>query len=177
MAWRHQETVYADMILSWYVQNIPRLVWQGPTNSLGPSGALQPHRSGQGVWNFFSASVQSLKPKMFFSFIQFQNFGFSTAHVIFKRPGSGSTLALVMACCLMVRSHYLNQFWLIIKGVLCHLPENNFTRSTQRLISNPKHLFGDYTFELLHLPGANELTYLPLVLHICVSELGQHWFR
>ena len=32
------------------------------------------------------------------------------------QQGSGSTL--VMACCLMTPSHYLNQCWLIIKGVL-----------------------------------------------------------
>ena len=30
------------------------------------------------------------------------------------RQGSGSTLAQVMACCLMAPSHYLNQCWLII---------------------------------------------------------------
>ena len=30
-------------------------------------------------------------------------------------PGSGSTLAQVMACCLTAPSHYLNQCWLISK--------------------------------------------------------------
>ena len=31
-----------------------------------------------------------------------------------------STLAQVMACCLMARSHYLNQFWLITRKVRWH---------------------------------------------------------
>ena len=31
---------------------------------------------------------------------------------------SGLTLAQVMACCLMVPSHYLNQCWLLMKGIL-----------------------------------------------------------
>ena len=39
------------------------------------------------------------------------------------------TLVQVMAWCLMAPSHYLDQCWLIIKGVLWHSPECNFTRS------------------------------------------------
>ena len=38
-----------------------------------------------------------------------------------------------MACCQMAPSHYLNQCWLIIKGVLWHSPQSNFTRSTHGL--------------------------------------------
>ena len=34
------------------------------------------------------------------------------------QPRSGSKLAQAMACCLMAPSHYFNQFWLFIKGVL-----------------------------------------------------------
>ena len=34
-----------------------------------------------------------------------------------RRQRSGSTLAQVMACCLMAPSHYLNQCWLIISEV------------------------------------------------------------
>ena len=41
---------------------------------------------------------------------------------------SGSTLARAMAYCLMA-SHYLNRCWLIIKGVVWHSPESNFTES------------------------------------------------
>ena len=36
------------------------------------------------------------------------------------RQRSGSTLAQVMACCLMAPSHYLNQRWLIINEVQWH---------------------------------------------------------
>ena len=36
------------------------------------------------------------------------------------RQRSGSTLAQVMACCLMAPSHYLNQCWLIISEVQWH---------------------------------------------------------
>ena len=36
------------------------------------------------------------------------------------RHRSGSTLAQVMACCLMAPSHYLNQCWLIISEVQWH---------------------------------------------------------
>ena len=45
---------------------------------------------------------------------------------------SGSTLAQVMACCLMAPSHYLNQCWL--HNVLWHSPGSNFTRSSQATI-------------------------------------------
>ena len=41
---------------------------------------------------------------------------------------SRSTLAQVMACCLMAPSYYLNQYWLIIKEVQWQSPEGNFTR-------------------------------------------------
>ena len=57
--------------------------------------------------------------------------------------GSRSTLAWVMACCLMVPSHYLNQFWLMINEVLWHSPDSHFTENTwrstrQHLSWNPK---------------------------------------
>ena len=39
------------------------------------------------------------------------------------------TLAQVMACCWKAPSHYLNQCWLFIKGVMWNLPDNNLTRS------------------------------------------------
>ena len=41
----------------------------------------------------------------------------------------GSSLAQVMACRLIATSHYLNQFWLIIKCVLWYSPESTFVRS------------------------------------------------
>ena len=43
---------------------------------------------------------------------------------------SGSTLAQVMACCLTAPSHYLNQSWFIINGVLWHSHESIFTGNT-----------------------------------------------
>ena len=46
---------------------------------------------------------------------------------------SGSTLAQVMAWCPTAPSHYLNQCWLIIKSVLWHSLESNFTKSAHKL--------------------------------------------
>ena len=43
------------------------------------------------------------------------------------RQGSGSILAQVMACCLTTPSHYLNQCWPIICGVLHHSHEVSST--------------------------------------------------
>ena len=41
------------------------------------------------------------------------------------------TLAQVMACCLAAPSHYLNQCWLFINGVLWHSPKTNFSGRSQ----------------------------------------------
>ena len=46
--------------------------------------------------------------------------GIGTSLKGYKSDKSGSTLAQVMACCLMAPSHYLNQYWLIISKVLWH---------------------------------------------------------
>ena len=71
--------------------------------------------------------------------------------VWWHRPGS--RLAQEMACCLMAPSHYLNRCWLVIKGVLWHLPECNFKSHITNV--SRLHLF----LKLLAiLPGANELT-------------------
>ena len=45
------------------------------------------------------------------------------------RQRTESTLALLMACCLMAPSHYLNQCWLIISKVLWHSSEDIIIRS------------------------------------------------
>ena len=46
---------------------------------------------------------------------------------IFSSRGKNrSTLAQVMACCLMAPSHYLNQCWLTISKVLWHSSEGNY---------------------------------------------------
>ena len=47
------------------------------------------------------------------------------------RHGTGSTLAQVMACCLMAPSHYLSQCWLIISKVLCHSLEGIIMRRSE----------------------------------------------
>ena len=46
------------------------------------------------------------------------------------RHRHGSTLAQVMACCLMAPSHYLNQCWLLISKVQSNSSVDNFTRGT-----------------------------------------------
>ena len=68
----------------------------------------------------------------------------------------GSTLAQVMACCLMAPSHYLNQCWLIISEVLWHSPDGNFTWNAQDIY--PWREF-EITNLSLHpqVPGTNEL--------------------
>ena len=43
---------------------------------------------------------------------------------------SGSTLVLVMVCCLTAPSHYLNQCWLIVSMDQWRLSKCNFTRDT-----------------------------------------------
>ena len=62
------------------------------------------------------------------------------------RQGSGSTLAQVMACCLTAPSHYLNQCWLIICGVLHHSPEVSSTGNAYE--SNHYNAFENYLFKI-----------------------------
>ena len=67
------------------------LYCQPGAEDLQISRRLKPSGIAQGVWKFFSASAQSLKPKMFLSFIHlFKDFGFSAARsacTIFRRQG------------------------------------------------------------------------------------------
>ena len=56
------------------------------------------------------------------------------------RQWSWTTLAQVMACCLTAPSHYLNQCWLIIRGVLWHTSESSFAGIAQGIDS-------EYEFE------------------------------
>ena len=51
------------------------------------------------------------------------------------RQWSWTTLAQVMACCLTAPSHYLNQCWLIIRGVLWHSSEKIFAGIAQGINS------------------------------------------
>ena len=69
---------------------------------------------------------------------------------------SKSTLTQVMACYLMVPSHYPNQSCFLIGEVVWHCPERNFT-------PNAKQLFCMMSLKIIplkflpHFPGANEL--------------------
>ena len=58
---------------------------------------------------------------------------------------SGLTLAQVVACCLTAPSHYLNQYWLLIREVLWHSPGRNFTVSVQATILYNE--FENYTYK------------------------------
>ena len=60
---------------------------------------------------------------------------------------SGSTLAHVMACCLTAQSHFLNQYWPIIKGVLWHSFGSYSTRSLHK--RNPQDMFRDHKFKII----------------------------
>ena len=78
------------------------------------------------------------------------------------RHRSESTLAHVMACCLMAPSHYLNnQCWIIMKGVLWHSPLKihwNYPRyqfEKNRLCR--LHFLNSFS----QLTGANELRAIP----------------
>ena len=51
------------------------------------------------------------------------------------RQWSWTTLAQVMACCLTAPSHYLNQCWLTIRGVLWHTSESSFAGIAQGIDS------------------------------------------
>ena len=60
-------------------------------------------------------------------------------------------------------SHYLKQNWLLIKGVLRHSPESNFTRNAHEC-----NLYSEVTLfkSLPHLTGNNVFT-----------AFGHHWFQ
>ena len=70
---------------------------------------------------------------------------------------SGSTLAQVMVCYLMVPSHSLSQCWLIISETLWHSLEGNFTGNAQDIYPQFEFEITDLYLQLLHLPGYNEL--------------------
>ena len=77
---------------------------------------------------------------------------------------SGSTLALVMVCCLIAPSHYLNQCHLLISEVLWRSPVSNSIAHAQATILYNE--IENYTFERLpYLPGGNELNWFDF-LHV-----------
>ena len=76
--------------------------------------------------------------------------------------GTRSTLAQVMACCLMAPSHYLNQCWLVITKVLWHSFDDCFSTDALAIIEI------DYLKFYSDLPGANELRKI-LIFNLQVS--------
>ena len=93
------------------------------------------------------------------------------------RQSSGSTLAQVMACCLMAPSHYLNRHWLIIskssdiyiRAIAQQMPQPSITKI---------HLKITYPKFHLNFPGTNALTHRPLgdvavILGVLFSNLFQ----
>ena len=60
------------------------------------------------------------------------NCGLVTPYAIWWHR-SWPSWAQVLACCLMVPSHYLNQCWCTIKGGLWFLPASNYTRSAHEI--------------------------------------------
>ena len=102
---------------------------------------------------------------------------------------SGSTLPQVRAWCWSATSHYLNQCWLTIKGVLWHSHESNFTRSAHDL--NPKHVFIDYMSQITTTSPRGQwvrkhsvalyANLWPKCCHVCywmflISEMAQQVF-
>ena len=63
-----------------------------------------------------------------------------------SRMVTQSTLAQLLACCLMLPNHHLYHCCLIFKAVLWHLPENILAESAHEL--NPQHLFKGYTSKI-----------------------------
>ena len=92
---------------------------------------------------------------------------------------SGSPLVQEMACSLMAPSHCLNQCCLMIKGILWHTPESNFTRS--EYVFNPQHMFENNNFETNTTPRTDTHTHIYIHMKICVgwwidSMFNKIWF-
>ena len=69
---------------------------------------------------------------------------------------SGSTLAQIMACCLMSPSHYLKQCWFVMNRVLWHYVKSTSPQVLKISIDQMNLKCTLETF-LTHLPGINEL--------------------
>ena len=76
--------------------------------------------------------------------------------------------------CLMAPSYY--HYWLTVVTSTGSFGIQLLTISQEMLVI--KMWLKNFQSKLqAHLSGGNELTHLPLVLHICVSKSGQQWFR
>ena len=71
-----------------------------------------------------------------------------------RRQRFGSTLVQVMACCLTAPSHYLDECWLIISGVLWLSPESHFTWYAQD--SYLWNKFENYWFKITNTPPRDQ---------------------
>ena len=77
---------------------------------------------------------------------------------------------------LMAPSHDLNHRWLIISGVVWHLPKSNCTGNAHDILKMNLKIT-NLNLQPHLLVGAFESIHLPLMPHIHISELGEHWFR
>ena len=79
-----------------------------------------------------------------------------------------------MACCLTVSKNYLHQYRFIIYNVIWHSVHVNLYLKNW-YIGPQVSLKFTHLKSQPHLPGANELTYGGLVLHVCISKRDHHW--
>ena len=90
-----------------------------------------------------------------------------------------STLAQVMACCLMAPSHYLKQFWPIISKVQSHSSGNHFTKDTSAINhwDQFENYFSKFSFksprgQWVNPSGASALWYGTRLCTIVSSDLS-----
>ena len=82
------------------------------------------------------------------------------------RHRTWSILAQVVACCLTVPSHYLNQCWLIINKVQSHSSGNHFTKDTSAI--NHWNQFENYLSKFsLKFPRGQWVKVLHAVQYFC----------
>ena len=124
MAWCHQASSHY-LSQGWSRSILPysitRLQWVNAKWSL----TLQ-------INTKFSKSLWDNQNSLFHTYYLFNSLRPSDA---IWRQWSWTTLAQVMACCLTAPSHYLNQCWLIIRGVLWHTSESSFAGIAQGIDS------------------------------------------
>ena len=101
------------------------------------------------------------------------------------RQWSWTTLAQVMACCLTAPSHYLNQCWLIIRGVLWHTSESSFAGIAQGIDSGYefekdilKNIFKSPRGQWVNVQGPNYSSSTESIAWLLMPWLGhQHpWY-
>ena len=85
----------------------------------------------------------------------------------------GSTLPQAMACCLITPSHYLNQYWLVIRELQWQPLEGNFTRDTS--VMNNWNQFENYLNNISFKSAMSQEScklpqYFPIHAIFCNSE-------